>query len=463
MFQVKDEDAPKKLKSSKNQIQSPRGMPDILPSEHRYFTFIKKVIRHRCRQAGLQRITTPVAEATDLFTRSVGESSDIVGKEMYTFKDKKKRSLSLRPEGTAPVVRAYLQHAMYNLPQPVELFYLEPMWRYERPQAGRQREFWQFGVEVIGGENDPVIDAQIMNLGWKVITDLGLSENVTIQINSIGCPACKPKYKDALLAYYSEKKRSLCSDCKKRLDKNPLRLLDCKNEDCKILAENAPKPTEHLCKECEDHFTKLQEFLTVLKLPFEINSQLVRGLDYYSKTVFEFWDTKKKGKATLLAGGRYDSLVSDLGGPESPALGFAMGFERIILEMKAKKIGVPHKDKVQIFIAQLGHDAKTKCLPLISDLRSLGLHTANSLGRSSLKFQLKLANKLDAEWAVIIGDMEVRDDTALLRDMRTGEQQIIPFDQIKKTLKNIFPKDKRDTYSPGELKWVEGENGGSEE
>ncbi len=458
MFQVKDENSQIELDQEQIKFQSPRGMQDLLPEEHRYFTFIKKVVRHRCRQAGILRITTPVLEPTELFVRTVGEDTDIVTKEMYTFADKKGRSLTLRPEGTAGVVRAYLQNNLFNRPQPVDLYYFDPMWRYERPQAGRYRQFWQFGVECLGGENDPAIDAQIMHLGWKIISDLGLASDIEIQINSIGCPKCRPQYLENLANYYEDKKHTLCAECKKRLETNPMRLLDCKNEDCQLLAQNAPKPTEHLCQECSDHFQRLQEFLKVLELPFNINPRVVRGLDYYTKTVFEFWDKKKQGAAALFGGGRYDTLVEQMGGPATAAVGFGMGVERLIAEMKARKIGVPHKDKVQVFVAQLGHEAKLKCLPLISALRNEGIHTMNSLGHSALKAQLKLADKFGAEWAVIIGDLEVQQDTALLRDMRIGEQQILPFDQIIPTLLNIFTEEQRDTYTPGELEWLETEN-----
>ena len=456
MFPVKPEDAPTTSSSSEEktgEIQAPRGFPDLLPEDHRFFTFVKKIVRHRCRQAGFQRITTPMLENAELFARGVGESSDIVSKEMFTLEDRKGRTLALRPEGTAGVVRAFLERRLFAQPQPVKLFYFDPAFRYERPQAGRFRQHWQFGAEVLGGENDPVVDAQVIELGFQVLTDLGIADAGKFHINSIGCPACRPKFRKALVAHFESRKRNLCEDCLSRLEKNPLRLLDCKNEDCRILAADAPEPKDFLCEDCADHFTKLKEYLETLAIPFEENPRLVRGLDYYTKTVFEF--IPADGGGTLCGGGRYDGLAELLGGNATPGVGFGIGIERVSLEMKKKGLQPPDKDRVQVFVALLGDDAKKKGLPLISALRRAGLRTRASLGQSSLKAQLKQADRLGAEWAVILGEFEVEQETAILRDLRIGDQQTTPFEKVEETLLKVFPEGDLDTFEPGEIELVE--------
>ncbi len=430
--------------------QTPKGVHDILPLDHRYYTYIKKVVRHRCRQAGFKRISTPIFEFTDVFTRGIGDTSDIVSKEMYTFQDRKGRSLTLKPEGTAGVVRSYIQHGMYALPQPVELFYIEPHFRYDRPQKGRYRMFRQFGYEIIG-ESDPALDAQVIYTAYKILDDLGIAELFTLQINSIGCEVCRTNYLSVLKDFYFGKERSLCANCKYRLEKNPLRLLDCKEEDCQILAQIAPKLADYLCEECKQYDAEVKEYITELGMKFVQNNGLVRGLDYYTKTVFEFWDKSEGAQNAIGGGGRYDGLVELMGGPKTPAVGFAAGMERIIASMKREKVRVPDKDNLHIFVAQLGQQAKKKCLPLIAELREAGVHTMGALGKGAIKTQLRMADKFQVPYTIIIGLTEMREGTAIIRDMKVGTQVTLPMDKIvAEVIKRIGPEN-LDKYSPGEM------------
>jgi len=437
------------IKSVKPPYQTPKGVHDILPADHEYYTFIKKCVRHRLRQAGFRRISTPIFEFTEVFTRSIGDTSDIVSKEMYTFHDRKERSLTLKPEGTAGVVRAYIQHGMQNLPQPVELYYIEPHFRYDRPQKGRYRQFHQFGYEIIG-ESDPALDVQAIYLAHKILDDLGIAQIFTLQLNSIGCKVCRPRYLNALKDYYFGKERSLCVNCKQRLDKNPLRLLDCKEEDCMILAQIAPKLSDYLCNECKEYHADVKEFLAELKIEYVENPNLVRGLDYYTKTVFEFWDKTDGAQNAIGGGGRYDGLVELMGGQPTPACGFAAGMERIIANMKREKIRVPRKDDLHVFVAQLGKEAKKKCLPLIAALREAGIKTMGALGKGSIKAQMRLADKFKVPYTIIIGLTEVREGTAIIRDMAVGTQRTVPFDDVVDEIVKLIGAENRDAYSPSE-------------
>ncbi len=430
--------------------QTPKGVHDILPGDHEYYTFIKKVVRHRCRQAGFRRISTPIFEFTEVFTRSIGDLSDIVSKEMYTFSDRKDRSLTLKPEGTAGVMRSYIQHGMQSLAQPVQLFYLEPHFRYDRPQKGRYRQFWQFGFEIIG-ESDPALDAQIIYLAHKILDDVGIAGLFSLQLNNIGCQICRPNYITALKDFYFGKERSLCGQCRDRLEKNPLRLLDCKEEDCRILAQLAPKMADYLCAECKEFDMQVKQFLGEQKIEFQQNNSLVRGLDYYTKTVFEFWDRSDGAQNAVGGGGRYDGLAELMGGNPTPACGFAAGIERIIANMKREKIRVPHKDDLHLFVAQLGHEAKMKSLPLINELREAGVRTMGALGKGAIKTQMRLADKFKVPYTLILGLTEVREGNIIIRDMKVGTQVTIPFeDAVKEVVKRIG-KENLDRYSPGEL------------
>lgn len=451
MTPAKDDNKAEDKEQKNTRFQTPKGVNDILPKEHEYYTFLKKAIRHRCRQAGFRRITTPIFEHTGVFTRGVGENTDIVSKEMYTFEDKGGRSLTLKPEGTAGVVRSYIENGMQSWPQPVELYYIEPHFRYDKPQKGRYRQFWQFGLEVIG-EKDPALDVQVIQLGKKVLEDCGVEALVTLHINNIGDSASREKYAEALKNHYIGKERSLCENCNERLHTNPLRLLDCKEEDCKILAQLAPKSDEYISKESKEYHEKVLEYLGELGISYTEDPTLVRGLDYYSQTVFEFVMSDKKGQQnSVCGGGRYDGLIELMGGaPDTPAIGFGMGLERVIELMKREQIRVPSKDNLHIFVAQLGDEAKKKCLPLITELRERGIKTVGALGKGSMKAQLRLADKFNVPYALILGITEVRDGTIILRDMSVGKQEVIKMEDAVDAVVKVIGKKNLDTYSPGE-------------
>ena len=368
---------------------------------------------------------------------------------MYTFEDKKGRSLTLKPEGTAGVVRSYLQSGMTNWPQPVALYYIEPHFRYDRPQKGRYRQFYQFGIEIIG-EKDPSLDAQIIYLSSSILEDLGIGHLFNLQLNSIGCQKCRPKYLQALKDFYYGKERSLCDNCNNRLEKNPLRLLDCKEEDCSILAQIAPKLEDYLCDDCKTFHSEVKEYLTIMGIKFTENPKLVRGLDYYTNTVFEFWDKSNGSQNAIGGGGRYDGLAEVMGGQPTPAFGFAAGLERIIANMKREKVRVPCKDDLHIFVAQLGKEAKKKSLPLINELRDRGIKTMGAFGKGSIRNQMKMADKFKVPYTVIIGLNEVRENTIIIRDMKVGVQHTVDFDDAVKEIISLIGEENLDTYSPGE-------------
>lgn len=433
-------------------FQTPKGVHDLLPETHEYFTYMKKVVRHRARQSGFRRISTPMFEFTEVFTRGIGEETDAV-KQMYTFQDRKGRSFSLKPEGTAGVVRAYIEHNMSQLPQPVELYYIEPHFRYDRPQKGRYRQFWQYGFEIIG-ESDPALDAQIIQLANTIYADLGIDDLLQLQINSIGCmdESCRPKYLSDLRNFYFGKERSLCGECQVRLEKDPLLLLDCKEEDCRILSALAPQLKNYLCKECKEFHSELLQLLKELGIGYKENSTLVRGLDYYTRTVFEYWMTGEGGaQSSVGGGGRYDGLIQLLGGVPTPAVGFAAGMERIYELMKTENITVPKKDDLHVFVAQLGLEAKKKCLPLIMKMREEGIKTMGALGKGAMKTQLHIADRFKVPYTVIMGSTEVRDKTAIIRDMKRGSQKVVAMDKVIPELKKLIGEKNLDTYTPGEV------------
>jgi len=404
--------------------QAPRGTSDILPAEQPYWRYIEQMAGEVAALYGYQRIDTPIFEDTGLFTRGVGEGTDIVEKEMYTFEDKGGKSITLRPEGTAPVCRAYIQHGLHNLPQPVKLYYVAPIFRYERPQAGRLREHHQFGVEAIG-DAGPALDAEIIDMAWRLYRHLGLT-GLTLQMNSIGCRVCRPAYLDVLKKYYTARAAGLCADCRARLERNPLRLLDCKQESCQPAAEAAPASTDHLCPECAAHFSGLKKHLDSLGIPFAVNRRLVRGLDYYTRTVFEVQPEEEKGQSSIGAGGRYDNLIEALGGRPTPAIGFGVGIERVILNLKRQNINVPGLPSLKVLIASMGEAAGVAAVRLAADLRQAGISAVATGGGRSLKAQLRQANALGVFYTVIIGDDEVKAGTATLRHMADARQETVP-------------------------------------
>jgi histidyl-tRNA synthetase len=413
-------------------IQAPRGTSDILPEDEAYWRFVQDKAAEVAHLYGYRWIETPVFEETALFARGVGADTDIVQKEMYTFEDRGGNNLTLRPEGTAPVCRAYLEHGMQNLPQPVKLFYLGPFYRYERPQAGRYRAFHQLGFEAIG-EADAAVDAEMIDLSWRFNQVLGMGQ-LHLILNSIGCKVCRPPYLAKLREYFSGCQGQLCQDCSGRLERNPLRLLDCKNVNCQKLAAGAPKSVESLCPECAAHFEQLKKHLSALDLPFELNNCLVRGLDYYTRTVFEIQPEIEGSQSTIAAGGRYDYLIEDLGGKPTPALGFATGIERIIGNLKKQNIPVPPVSAPRAYVAYLGEDAQRNAQELAARLRRQGISCLQGLGHKSLKSQLRQANSVGARYAVIIGEEEIRSGQVQLRDMRTSQQGMVPLADLARTL-----------------------------
>jgi len=435
-------------------FQTPRGVHDVLPDDHAYFTIIKKIVRHRARQAGFRRISTPAFEYKNVFVRAVGDATDIVEKELYSFSTKKGgEEFSLKPEGTAGIVRAYIQHGMSSLPQPVGLYYIEPHFRHDRPQKGRYRQFHQFGCEIIG-ELDPGIDAQIIQLAHLVHVDLKIADKLTLQINTIGCSTCREKYINNLRDYYIGKERSLCKNCVRRLEENPLRLLDCKEEDCCILAENAPKFSTEICDDCRNHHKRVLELLDAVGIEYKENVSLVRGLDYYTRTVFEFMD---ENGVAVGGGGRYDGLVENLGGQPTPACGYSGGIERIIEIMKSEYLVAPDKDQIDVFVAQLGFEAKKVALQLLTKLRECGVHAMGALGKASIKTQLGKADKFNVQYALIIGEVEVRENKIILRDMKSGVQEVISIGSaVTRVVKKVGEKN-LDFYDPSDDLKVEKE------
>jgi histidyl-tRNA synthetase len=408
--------------------QAIRGTSDILPEEQPYWRYVEKAIDNVTRIYRYQRIDTPIFEETGLFRRSAGEYTDVVQKEMYTFEDRGGNSLTLKPEGTPSVCRAYIQHGFHNLPQPVKLYYISPIFRYDRPQAGRYRQHYQFGCEAIG-DDDPALDAEVIDMACQFYRSLGL-QNISLNLNSIGCKQCRPGYLSVLTDYYAGHTSELCPDCKTRLDKNPLRLLDCKQPSCQPLADAAPRSTDYLCNRCHDHFTQLQKYLGLREIPFALNHRLVRGLDYYTRTVFEIQPEDEGGQSTIGGGGRYDDLIEELGGKPTPAIGFATGIERIILNIKKQGIVVPIPPLLQVFIAYLGDPARDEAVKLTASLRQAGISAAMTTGAKSLKAQLRQADSLGARYAVIIGEDEVKAGTATLRNMADATQETLPRDVV---------------------------------
>jgi len=421
-------------------LQPPRGMRDILPEDQPFFEQIRKVSERLARDYGFSRIDVPLLEYSNLFTRSIGEGTDIVEKEMYNFVTRGGDKVALRPELTAGICRAYIQHGMTVLPKPVKLFSTGPVYRYERPQEGRYREHYQVNFDAFG-ELDPILDAQVIQVACRIIQNLGI-KSMQVQLNSIGCPECRKEYRELLVNYLESKKNKLCENCKRRLEINPLRVLDCKEDKCSQVAALAPQSIDHLCAECRTHFKNLLEYLDELELPYMINPSLVRGLDYYTKTVFEIWSGQEEGKRNSLGGGgRYDKLVKMIGGEDTPAIGFGLGVERLALEMKRVQAKPFRIARPKVFLAQLGDLAKKKSLKLFAELEKSGILTAESFGRGGLKSQLRSADKLGVEITLILGQKEALDGTVIIKNMTTGVQEIVRVDKLAEIIKKKLKAD----------------------
>lgn len=431
-------------------FRTPKGTHDVLPEDQQYMTYIKKAVRHRCRQAGFKRIETPMFEKLPVFERTIGKETDIMQKELFMVHshhtDEKEAEFALRPEFTAGICRSYIEHGMKQLPQPVELYAIGPCFRHDRPQKGRYRQFNQVSLEVIG-LSDPSLDAQLINVLNKIFSDLKIRDRLTMQLNNIGSADNRREFSEALRDFFIGKERNLPEIDRNRLEGNPMRLLDSKEEDTQILLKNAPTLDMFIDDESKEYHETMLEFLDELGVQYELNPGLVRGLDYYNQTVFEYWDIETRGKNAVGGGGRFDPLIEMLGGPPTPGLGFACGMERLIWQMKQAGVQAPNKDSVDVFVAQLGPDAKKICLPLISDLRDKGVHTLGALGEASLKSQMRLADKFGAKYALLLGQMEVKEGKIILRDMAAGKQKQIAFkDAIPELIKLLGPEN-LDTYT----------------
>ena len=405
-------------------FHAPRGTADHLPEEQKYWRYIESKAMDVAARFGFGRIDTPAFEDSNLFIRSVGEGTDIVEKEMYTFDDRGGDSITLRPEGTAPVCRAYLEHGMHNLPQPVRMYYFCPVFRYERPQAGRFRQHHQFGVEVLG-DADPSVDAEVIEVAWDLMTSLGLT-GINLLVNSVGDPQCRPTYVAKLREYYSGHKDKLCADCKERLDRNPLRLLDCKVETDHALGNDAPRSADNLCEDCSEHWNKLLKYLDAMQLPYQIDHRMVRGLDYYTRTVFEVQPVDGGGQSTICGGGRYDGLITELGGRETPGIGFATGLERLTLNLKRSEVPVPDEPKPRYLVANVGADARIAALELSVRLRRAGVGVILGSGTRGLRGQMRQANALEIPFALILGDDEIEKGEVMVRDMESSAQESRP-------------------------------------
>lgn len=400
--------------------QAPKGTQDLFPPQSGRWQVVEDVMRSEAAIHGFGEVRTPVFEHTELFLRSVGDTTDVVEKQMYTFNDKGGRSITLRPEGTAGAVRAMLEHALYNEGLPVKLYYLTSCYRYEKPQAGRLREFHQFGVEMFGAES-PVADAEVICLAKSIFDRLGV-KNLTLELNSIGCPTCRAKYHQALKEYFEGNKGDLCETCLSRLERNPMRILDCKSPVCSKIAEGAPHILDFLCDDCKEHFEGVQSYLTAAGVEFVINPTIVRGLDYYNRTVFEFVSNDLGAQSTVCGGGRYDGLTGQMGGKPMAGLGFGLGMERLMLVLEAQKIELPEPPACEVYMASMGKDAAKKAFRLTTELQRSGIVAACDVCGRGLKAQMKYANKIGAAFTLVLGDNELAEKKAKMKNMKTGEE-----------------------------------------
>lgn len=409
-----------------------KGTNDILPEESNKWQFVEGKMLETALQFGFKEIRVPVFEHTEVFLRSVGDTTDVVQKEMYTFDDKGGRSITLRPELTAGVIRSAIEKGLVNGALPQKLCYIGGCYRYEKPQAGRLREFHQFGVECIGAAA-PNADAEVISLAKSVLDNIGI-KNISLEINSIGCPECRKEYHKALKEYFSANAENLCDTCKDRLDRNPMRILDCKSPVCKKIAENAPVVIDYLCDDCRDHFEKVKANLNAMGIDFKVNPKIVRGLDYYTRTVFEFVSGDIGAQSTVCGGGRYDGLIGQMGGPKTPSLGFAMGIERLMMVLSAQEAELPEVPTCDLFIATLGDNAILKASALCYELRDEGYKVQTDICRRGLKAQMKYADKIGAKFTLVLGDNEVESGKATLKNMSNSDAREIDLSEIVEEL-----------------------------
>ncbi len=409
-------------------IQAVKGTQDILPKDSYKIRAVEQAIAEIAHNYGYCEIRTPVFEYTDLFSRSVGDTTDVVQKEMYTFEDKGGRSITLRPEGTAGAMRSFLEHGLFNEPMPQKVYYFTSCYRYEKPQAGRLREFHQFGVECFGTQS-AAADAEIIALANEIFDFLGI-QNLRLELNSIGCPDCRAEYHKELHSYFESKKESLCNTCLGRLERNPMRILDCKSSVCSEIAKDAPKVIDYICDDCKSHFEMVKKHLDSMNIDYIVNPTIVRGLDYYTRTVFEFVSDQIGAQGTVCGGGRYDGLAQELGGSSTPSLGFAMGMERLMLILQAQSIELPTPNKCDLYIATTGEQSSLVASRIAKDLRSEGLFVTTDIVGRSVKAQMKYANKIDAAFTTVLGEDEIKSGKAKLKNMESGEVQEIEVDKI---------------------------------
>ncbi len=419
--------------------KAPRGTQDTLPGESYKLRSLENSLGETAGNFGFREIRTPVFEHTELFMRGMGDTTDVVQKEMYTFNDNGNRSISLRPEGTAGTVRAFLEHGLFNEPLPQKYFYHTSCYRYEKPQAGRLREFHQFGVESLGTAS-PAADAEIIALARQIF-DFYEVDDISLEINSIGCPECRKNYHKALIEYFTEKKTELCETCLSRLERNPMRILDCKSPVCSAIAADAPVVLGFLCEECEDHFTKVKKHLDAMEIPYTVNPHIVRGLDYYTKTVFEFVSNSIGAQGTVCGGGRYDGLIKELGGNPLPACGFGMGMERLMMLLEAQGKTLPEEPRIQLYVAPASEEQSYLASKIVNDLRYEGISALTDLGGRSLKAQMKYANKKNALYTTVLGEDEVNKGETTVKNMDSGEQTTLSLENFAEEFTRLTIQD----------------------
>ena len=417
--------------------KAPRGTKDIIPAEAYKWNYLEEKFRDLCRLYGYEEIRTPVFEHTELFKRGVGDTTDIVQKEMYTFKDRGDRDLTLKPEGTAGVIRAFIENKMYAETQPTKLFYITPCFRYERPQSGRQRQFHQFGVEAIGSDT-PSLDAEVISLAMQFLGEAGLKD-LTVSINSVGCPVCREEYNRLLKDYLATKADVLCDLCNDRRGKNPMRVIDCKNETCQANIVDIPLMADHLCDNCKDHFNQLKAYLDEMDIKYVVDKKIVRGLDYYKRTAFEIISNDLGAQSTVCGGGRYDGLVEQIGGPSGySGIGFGLGAERLLLTLEANGVEIGNPNHTDIFVVTIGDKAKLKSFSILKDLRENHISADKDHLDRSLKAQFKYSNKINAKYTIVIGDDELDKDKATLKNMETGDQKLIKISELVNELRSVL-------------------------